>query len=259
MIVIGQSGRMIKTAVIIAGGASMRLRPMTDDMPKTLVPVNGKPILYWILQWLKKNGIEHVVIGVAYKKEMVYEYMKANGNFDLKVDFSEHTVEGGTAQAFKLAITRFITDEDFLAMNGDELTNMELKNLWDVHIKNKAILTLALAPFHCRFSVVDIGKDGAITGFERDKRLQNAPVHIGINIFNKKIIDYTPDTGNIEEIVFKKLVNEKKGVFSYMLGDNESWMSVNTQKDLEEANEYLTSLLSGPSRTESSSQDQAPI
>ncbi len=235
---------MIKTAVIIAGGASTRLRPLTEDMPKTLMPVGGKPILYWILTWLKKQGIEHVVIGVAYKKEKIYDFIKENGDLGLKIDFSEHTVEGGTAQAFKFAIERFVDDEDFLAMNGDELTNLDISKLWEVHKKNNSIITLALAPFHCKFSVVDVNSDGKIIGFERDKRLQNAPVHIGINIFNRKIKDLIPATGNIEEIVFKGLVEDGNGVFSYMLGHGENWMSVNTQKDLEEANSHLTDWLS---------------
>jgi len=234
---------MIKTAVIIAGGAALRLRPLTEDKPKTLMEVKGKPMLHWILLWLKKNGIEHVVIGVAYKKEQVYAYVRAN-DFGMKIDFSEHTVEGGTAQAFKLAINRFIKDEDFLAMNGDELTNLEISKLWDVHKAHNSVLTLALAPFHCRFSVVDVDGEGKLVGFERDKKLKNALIHIGINVFNKRMLEYIPDTGNIEEIVFKKLISENKGVFSYTLGGNEEWMSVNTQKDLDEANSYLTSWLS---------------
>ena len=236
---------MIKTAVIIAGGASLRLRPLTEDKPKTLMEVNGRPILYWILKWLRKNNIEHVVIGVAHKKEKIYEYMRLNKNFGMDVDFSEHTVEGGTAQAFKLAIERFVKDDDFLAMNGDELTNLDISKLWEAHKKNDAVVTLALAPFHCRFSVIDTDNDGKIVGFERDKKLQDALVHIGINIFNKRIIGMIPETGNIEEIVFKGL-SEKGGMFSYTLAPDEQWMSVNTQKDLEEANLYLTELLHEP-------------
>ncbi len=235
---------MIKTAVIIAGGASIRLRPLTEDIPKTLVNVNGKPILYWILQWLKSHGIKHVVIGVAYKKEKIYEYMKKNKNFGLKVDFSEHTVEGGTAQAFKYAIDRFVNDEDFIAMNGDELTNLDIDRMWNVHKANNALVTIGIAPFHLRFSVVEIEeKTKKVKGFQREKHLTDTPVHIGINIFNKRIKDLIPATGNIEEHLFKKLAEEDKGIFFFQLGSGEEWISVNTQKDLEEANAYLTGSL----------------
>ncbi|MGI0135342.1 MAG: nucleotidyltransferase family protein [Candidatus Micrarchaeaceae archaeon] len=235
---------MIKTAVIIAGGASTRLRPLTDDMPKTLIPVNGKPILHWILIWLEKYGIEHVVIGVAYKKEKIYDFIKSSaGSYNMKMDVSEHTVEGGTAQAFKLAIDRFVKDEDFIAMNGDELTNLDINRLYETHKKSSVLATIAVAPFHCRFSVVDIDENGRVVGFERDKKLQDAPVHIGINVFNRKVLELIPQTGNIEEIVFKRLADEKR-MSAYMLAQNEQWMSVNTQKDLDEANSLLTSWLS---------------
>lgn len=234
---------MIKTAVIIAGGASLRLRPVTEDRPKTLVEVRGKPILYWILHWLKKNGIEHVVLGVAYKKEMIYDFIKANGDFGLKIDFSEHTVDGGTAQAFKLAISRYVNDDDFLAMNGDELSNMDLDKLWKVHKEKGAVATLATAPFFSRFSIIEFDRESRITDFAREKKLQNAPVHIGINIFNKKIVEMIPDTGNFELEVFPKLM-KSGGLYAHMLGEGEEWMSVNTQKDLEEANSNLTDWLS---------------
>jgi NDP-sugar pyrophosphorylase family protein len=238
---------MIRTAVIIAGGASMRLRPLTEYLPKTLIKVKGKPILFWIIQWLKKNGISHVVIGVAYKKEKIFEYMKANKNFGLKVDFSEHTVEGGTAQAFKYAITRFVDDKDFLGMNGDELTNLDISRMWKTHKKSKAIATLGIAPLHVKFSVVDFDeKTNKIKAFVREKKLKDTYVHIGINIFNKRIINFIPETGNIEELVFNKLVENGKGVYCHPLGTGEEWVSINTQKDLEEVNSYLTGSIATP-------------
>ena len=99
----------MKTAVIIAGGKSLRLLPLTSDKPKTLVEVMHKPILYWIVKWLKRYGVEHIVLAVSYKKEEIYKYMEANKNFGLTVDFSED-IGGGTAPAFKLAIERFVKD-----------------------------------------------------------------------------------------------------------------------------------------------------
>jgi NDP-sugar pyrophosphorylase family protein len=85
--------KKIETAVILAGGAGMRMRPLTDDMPKCMVPLQGKPLIYWILNWLKSYGFKHVVLGVAYRKEVIINYLKENTQ-GLKIDFSEHTVEG---------------------------------------------------------------------------------------------------------------------------------------------------------------------
>ena len=229
---------MIKTAVIIVGGEGSRLRPLTEDRPKTLVEVGGKPVLYRIIQWVKSYGINHIVLGVAYKKEKIYEYMKENDNFGLKVDFSEHTVEGGTAQAFKLAIDRFVNDDVFLAMNGDELTNMDISKMFEKHKLYNPYVTMALAPFDCRFSVVGIGDDPKITGFEYGKKLQNIPVSIGVYIFSSEIRHLIPASGSIEDLVFTKLAKEGKMV-SHMLADSDDWISINSIKDIEEATEKL--------------------
>lgn len=229
---------MIKTAVLIAGGAGTRLRPLTNDIPKALVPVGGKPLLYWTIKWLKSQGIENIVIGVAYKKEKIYEYMEENKNFGLNVKFSEHTVDGGTAQGFKLAISRHVTDEMFLAMNCDELTNLNLSKMEEAHKLNNKIVTMALAPFHCRFSVVDVGADKLITGFKYGHKLEDVLISIGIYIFNKKIVELIPDNGSIEDMVFAKLAKENK-MSAYNLAENEAWISVNSIKDIKDAEDHL--------------------
>jgi NDP-sugar pyrophosphorylase family protein len=219
--------------VIIAGGRGVRLGTLTNKKPKALVEVGGKPILYWTMNWLKRYGIQHVVLGAAYKKEKIYEFVK-NNDLGLDIDISEHTLEGGTAQAFKRAIKRYVKDKEFLAMNGDELTNVNLHNMLKFHRSRKHLVTMALTPFLCRFSVVKVNPTSNITGFEYGKRLGSAPVSIGVYIFNKGIIKHIPDKGSIEDTTFSKLA--KKGVMSgYILSDNEKWMSINTPKDVEEA------------------------
>lgn len=71
----------LKTAVILVGGKALRMRPFTEEVPKCMVKVAGKPLLFWILKWLKNNGIRKVILGVAYKKELVINYVKDNYMF----------------------------------------------------------------------------------------------------------------------------------------------------------------------------------
>ncbi len=225
---------MIRTAVVIAGGEGSRLFPLTRNSPKTLVEVNGKPILYWVISWLKQYGIKRLVLGVAYKKEKIFEFMKKNDNFGLEVDFSEHTVDGGTAQAFRLAIQRFVTDEDFVAMNSDELTNMNLHRMIEAHEKSRPIVTMAAAPYHCRFSVLKFDGNSKISEFVYGRRIPEVPVSIGIYIFNRKLLERIPDRGSIEDAVFAKLAG-KGEILGYMIADTEGWMSINTPKDIKDA------------------------
>jgi NDP-sugar pyrophosphorylase family protein len=230
-------GENMRTAVIIAGGKSLRLMPLTSDKPKTLVEVMHKPILYWIVKWLKQYGIGHVVLAVAYKREEIYKFMKANDNFGLEVDFSNDMGEG-TAPAFKLAIERFVKDEDFIAMNSDELTNMDLSRMIERHAKYRPLVTMALSPLHCRLAVVKVDGGNKITGFEYGKLLPSVLVSVGIYAFNRRILKYITGPGSIEDMVFRKLANEGR-IVANRLTDKEEWCTINTLKDVEEAEEIL--------------------
>lgn len=234
-------GDEIKTAVIIAGGAGERLRPFTDNIPKTLVDIAGKPILYWTIEYLKSYGINHIVIGVAYKKEKIYEYVKENKNFGIKIDFSEHSVEGGTAEAFKLAIKRHVTDANFIAMNSDELTNMDIRRLIDLHNESTPMpmVTMVLSPLYLKVSVVEINEKNRIVGFTYGKKMGNVLLSCGIYVFNSKIVDYIPDTGSIENTVFKKFAGEGDKMVAYVMGGNEEWATVNNIKEMAEAADRL--------------------
>ncbi len=226
---------MLETAVVIAGGEGSRLYPLTADKPKTLVEVAHKPLFYWVVRWLKANGIRKLVVGVAYKKEKMYEYLKENDNFGLEVKVSEHTVEGGTAQAFKLAISRHVKEDDFIAMNSDELTNMRLSHLVDVHLKYKPTATLCLSNFYCKFSVVETDRLNFASSFVYGKKLPDTYISNGIYVFNRRILDHIPDRGSMEDDVFKKLVT-KNQIATYKMSDQEDWVSVNSVKDIKEAN-----------------------
>ncbi len=229
--------RPMETAVIIAGGEGSRLFPLTKGRPKTLVEVAGKPMLQWIIEWLKEYGVNHIVIGVAYKKEKIYEFMEKNNNFGLRVDFSEHTLEGGTAEGFGRAIGRFVKDEDFIAMNSDELFNMDLGRLTKEHRDRHSIVTMSLAPLHVRFSVAELEKEN-VTGFTYGKKMPDIPVSNGLYVFNRDIIKHIPETGSIEDLVFTKLAKDGK-IVGIIMGDEEDWISVNTIKDIREAEHKL--------------------
>jgi len=144
----------------------------------------------------------------------------------------------GTASAFKLAIERFVKDDDFVAMNADELTNMNLLKMIEDHKKYKPLVTMALAPLHVRVSIVKVEDGHRITGFEYGKKLSSVPVSIGIYVFNRKILNYIPDKGSIEDMVFHRLASEG-GIVAHTLDDKEEWCTINTVKDVEEAESVM--------------------
>jgi NDP-sugar pyrophosphorylase family protein len=221
--------KKLETAVILVGGSGLRMRPFTEDMPKCMIPLQGKPLIYWIVSWLKSYGFKHIVMGVAYHKEVVITYLKENPQ-GLKIDFSEHTVEGETGEGFRLAISRFVKDEDFLAMNGDEITSLDLLRLEELHLKSKSVATIAVAPMRSPFGVLQLDGDD-IVGFKEKTLLENMPVSIGVYVFNRKILSYIPETGSIERTVFP-LLAEKRLLKACRLKPDELWLTINSVKDL---------------------------
>jgi mannose-1-phosphate guanylyltransferase len=228
---------MVKTAVVLVGGSGLRMRPLTEDLPKCMILLHGKPLIYWTLTWLKENGFNHAVLGVSYRKEAVIKYIQEN-DWGLKVDFSVHTQEGETGEGFRLAIQRHVSDEDFLAMNGDELTNLNLDKLISYHIENHPVATIAVSPMRSPFAVLDIqGTD--IVGFNEKPLLKETYVSAGIYVFNKSISSYLPEVGSMERLTFSVLA-KKRLLKAYKLSESEKWLTINSIKDLSVAEQEFT-------------------
>ena len=231
--------RKIGTAVILVGGAGLRMRPFTEDMPKCMVPIKEKPLIHWTVSWLKSYGFKHLVMGVAYRKEVVIDYLKNNSQ-GLKIDFSEHTVEGETGEGFRLAISRFVKDDDFLAMNGDEVTNLDLERLEESHLKNKSVATVSVAPMRSPFGILELEGDEVVS-FKEKPLVENMFVSIGVYIFNQKILSYIPENGSIEKTVFPLLV-KKKALKACRLKPEELWLTINSVKELSVAEREFAKL-----------------
>jgi NDP-sugar pyrophosphorylase family protein len=230
----------IETAVVLVGGSGLRMRPLTEDLPKCMIPLHGKPLLYWTLTWLRDSGIKHVVLGVSYLKEKVIDYVKANP-LGIKVDFSEHTQEGETGEGFRLAIQRHVPDETFLAMNGDELTNINLEQFVDFHLRQKPVVaTIAVSPMKSPFAVLELDGDN-IVEFREKPLLEDKLVSAGIYVFNRQIVDFLPLTGSMERLAFTVLA-QKRLLKAYCLGKNERWLTINSVKDLSVAENEFASL-----------------
>jgi len=224
----------VRTGVVLVGGAGLRMRPLTEDVPKAMIRLRGKPILYWTLEWLRKYGFKHIVLGVAYHKEVIVNYMQKNPS-GLNIDFSTHSVEGGTGEGFRLAIERYVDDEIFLAMNGDELTNLNLNNMMNFHLKYKPVGTVAVSPMRSPFGIAQVSKNDII-GFEEKPILEDKLVSMGIYIFNHGITDYLPAKGALEKTTFPSLARLGQ-LKAYKLSRDERWMTINTIKDLSVAEE----------------------
>ena len=230
----------VRTAVIIAGGRGLRLGPYTQNLPKPMIRLLGKPLLQWVVEWLVKERIGKIVIGVAYKKESVMNYFRDGKEFGIEIIYSNHKIESDTGGAFKLAMRNGgVNDKFFLAMNGDELTNVSLENFSTFHRQNGGIATILAAPLRSNFGVINLNSHNVVTSFDEKPIIDSKFVSAGVYMFSREIYDYLPEKGSIERETFVRLAEERKlRAFRYF----GFWRTVNTIKDIEIAEKELHSV-----------------
>lgn len=131
-------------AMIFAAGLGTRLKPFTENHPKALAIVNGKPLLQRNIEYLKSYGIDEVVINVHHFADQIIEFLEENNYFGIEITISDETDQVlETGGGLVKAKTNF--DEDFLVMNVDILTDLHLTNFIKAHQENKALATLAVS------------------------------------------------------------------------------------------------------------------
>ena len=132
-------------AFIFAAGLGTRLKPLTDTMPKALVPVGGKPLLAHVVEKLKAAGCKKIVINIHHFGDMIVDYVKSQGGFGIDIVFSdERQMLLETGGAIKHAV-QLLGDEPFLIHNVDILSNVDIKALWEEHLNSGSAATLLVS------------------------------------------------------------------------------------------------------------------
>lgn len=225
-----------KTAVILSGGEGLRLRPITHDIPKGLVKVGGKPLLEWVVEWLQQNRVTNLVIGVAYLKEKIMRYFGNGRKFGVDIQYSVHTIEGGTSEGFRLAISRYVDSPSFFALNGDQITDLRLDKIYNSYQQNGGLASIAVVHPRLPFGLVEINQKGFCEGFVEKPVLNDVFISMGVYVFNRKLVDYLPRRGDVERSTFPKLAKMSKlRAFKH----SGSFITVNSLRELEEADESL--------------------
>ncbi len=208
----------------MAGGRGKRLRPITDYVPKPLVPLNNIPIIDWQIKYLKKFGIKEVIICTGYKTEMIQHFLSVKDNFGINIKFSVEKVPLGTGGAIKQA-AKSIKDKSFFVINGDTITNIDLKKLLT---KKNAVAAIEL---RTKFGIMET-VDDKVTKFREKKEIPDVWMNAGIYHLERQIIKDLPTKGDIEKTVFPEYA--AKGWLNTVKFRNAKWFSVDSFKDIEE-------------------------
>jgi NDP-sugar pyrophosphorylase family protein len=221
--------------VILAGGYGKRLRPLTEDRPKPLIEVAGKPILQRQIEWLRNYNVDSVILLGGYKWEVLVSWVTENSNkLGINVSFSIEKEPLGTAGALKRVENLLKREKEFFMLNGDIISNIELSKL---SLGEKHIGAIALVPLKSTYGIVDVDGDDIIS-FREKPILQKYYINAGIYLLSSKIFDYLPEKGDLEKLVFPKLAEERK--LRGVKFDGVYWRSIDTVKDLEEATNELS-------------------
>ncbi|MDO8515867.1 MAG: sugar phosphate nucleotidyltransferase [bacterium] len=210
--------KKITQAVILAGGRGERLRPLTDDRPKPMVLVNGRPFLEYQFDLLKKNGIEEIVILVGYMKEKIMDYFGDGSRFGVRVKYSEGTVEDDTGTRIRNA--RDLYDQEFFLLNGDIYwPALDVPKLSDFYHAASAMALMVVYDnkdgrgeqgFKCN---VKIGDHDRIVRYVKNTAMSPADpeciwTEVGVYILSRAVVDTMPKTGNFShnDVTFRELV-----------------------------------------------------
>ena len=218
-------------AIILAGGRGKRLKPITDYVPKSLIPLDNIPIIEWQIRYLKKFAVKTIIICTGYKTEQIENYLKIKNNFEIKIIFSKEKNPLGTGGAIKQA-ARYIKEKSFFVLNGDVITNIDIRKLQK---KENSIATITLKT---RFGVISI-KDDKVSKFSEKKEIMDHWMNAGLYHLTKNLVKDLPKKGDIEKTTFPNYA--KKGKLNLHKFRNMFWHSIDSHKDVEECTSEIKS------------------
>ena len=202
----------------MAGGYGKRLGVLTKNCPKALLKFNNKPLLEHILMNIKKNNFYNIQISVFFLKEMIKKFILKNDCFSLKIKFLEELTPMGTIGS--IGLVKKISN-NFLVVNCDTISDVDLSEMLRFHKKNKSILTIGVKHFQYKnpYGIVNSKNDKFIS-FE-EKPEYNFSINTGIYVFNKKIISIINKLKlkNIEDLIMH-LKNKKYRILTYQILEN---------------------------------------
>ncbi|OYT65701.1 nucleotidyltransferase [Candidatus Bathyarchaeota archaeon ex4484_205] len=227
-------GSTLREAIILAGGLGERLRPLTERIPKPLIPVGGRPILEWQIYWLHKYGVKRVVLAVGYLHEKFVDHFRRSP-IDVEIDYSVEREKLGTGGAIKRALEK-IEDSSVIVTNGDNLMAINIREVEEYHRRMRNSGTIVVVPFRSPYGIVEIF-NGLLMSFKEKPTLPYW-INAGLYIFNvDEVHEKLPDKGDIESEFFPNMIG-KLSVFM----SRELWMPVDTPKDLKRAEEMKQTL-----------------
>jgi NDP-sugar pyrophosphorylase family protein len=213
-------------AMILAAGNGNRLRPLTDNIPKPMVPLHGKPLVEYTVEWLKRYGISDIAMNLHYYFEVIVDYFGDGSKWIVDITYSREEELLGTAGAIKRL--EWFFDDAFLVIYGDNLSDCNISKLADFHHSKGGIGTIVLFRREdtSASGIAQLDDDARIVKFlEKPSSIESFSklVNAGIYILKPSILEYIPDDQPFDfgRQLFPLLLSKGEKLYGYVMSEEE--------------------------------------
>ena len=231
-------------AVILVGGPGTRLQPLTNDRPKSVLPVLNRPFMEYTFAYLRRFGIEDIILTLNYLPEIIRGYLGDGSRYGVRLTYCYEEEPMGTAGAIKNA--EGYLDGTFVVLNGDIFTDLDLNDMMQLHRSKDARTTISLQWVEdpSAFGVVETDNERKILRFIEKPPLSEATtnwINAGIYIMEPEVLKYVPANEHymVERGLFPTLLNTGEPVYGYQFRGY--WLDMGTSKSYLKLNRDLLS------------------
>lgn len=220
------------TMVVMAGGKGTRLRPYTEDCPKPMLEVAGRPMLEHIVMRASEEGIRRFVFAINYLGHMIEDHFGDGSDFGVSIDYVRESKPMGTGGA--LSLLKAVPEEPFLVTNGDVLTDVRYGELVDYHRKHAAAATMAVRLYEWQHPFGIVHTDGVVISDFEEKPVMRSHVNAGIYVLDPSALDCLQIDQHCDmPTLFERLRLRGRSTIVYPM--HEPWIDVGRPADLENA------------------------
>ena len=218
-------------AMIMAGGLGTRLRPLTEDLPKPMLPVGGKPLMEVVIEQLRQVGIRRVNVTTHYKPEKIFDHFGNGSAYGVELNYVNEDKPLGTGGALGLIAA---PKEPLLVINGDILTKVDFRAMLDYHREHRAVMTVAVKQYDIKVPYGVIECEGSRVRVLKEKPQMHFLVNAGVYLLEPKVYEFIPDGEhfNMTDLI-QRLLDSDNIVASFPI--IEYWLDIGQLADYERA------------------------
>ncbi len=235
-------------AMILAAGFGTRLRPLTDNLPKALIPLNGRPLLEYVIEHLIRHDIHEIIINVHHLPQMIMDFIQEKNHFGIRIEFSIESDILETGGGIKKAAWFFDDGKPFLVHNVDIITNLNITEMQAFHESKEAVATLAVRERDTTRQLL-FSKNMELAGWKSHDRIEIAGDHsredliplsfMGVHIISPEIFKYFPVENHFSIIkAYLDIIRNNRSIRAFR-GDKYYWYDVGKPANYQKAERYL--------------------